>query len=100
MSVPDIQPEVRRRLDELGVDQVRHMFAFGSLPPAWTLQVTAWLAEHDVADRVAVANERAVEDRIARSGERAAWIAAYASIIGVISTIIIGVIGILVTWHH
>jgi hypothetical protein len=95
--MPDPNEEqIRKRLDELGSEQVRLLYENAGFSPSWHLPVTAWLAEQAENLRARSESNQQEQTRIARSAQRAAWIAAY----GAIAAAAIGIITIIVTVYH
>ena len=68
-------------LKTLGADQVRLLLNSGQLQSRFVYPAVFWLAEIDAEEKSRLATDHAHEMKIARSAERAAWIAAYAAML-------------------
>lgn len=83
-----IDADARKKFEEWGPLHLRTRIESGTIPPGWLNQGLEWLSEYDATDRAETRASILEQARLARSANRAAWIAAVAAIIAVIVTII------------
>lgn len=88
--------ELRKTLQGMGAAKVRWLIQTQGLAPAYMAEAANWLAEVDETELHEREAHEQAQERLARSTDSAAWIAAVASIVAVI----VGVIAVVVTVYH
>jgi hypothetical protein len=81
--------QIRARLEELGVSQVRTLNATGGLPTTWNLKVAKWLAEKEEEEQRKRDAFQAEQARVNLSMKRAAWAAFYTGCVGIIVALVV-----------
>jgi hypothetical protein len=69
--------EIRARLEELGVTQVRLLLSTGGLPTTWQPNIVRWLAEKDQAEQQKKDALQVAQHKTDESVKKAAWAAVY-----------------------
>jgi hypothetical protein len=99
MTNSQVDAEIIAQLERHGEAQARLMIASGAFPTQHNVLALKWLAEKDQEARRRNAADQAEQNRIARSSQTAAWVAAIAAIVAAILAATAAIIAYL-SWVH